>query len=246
MRRHGRWPLSLPAAHLFGCDDQGYSSLSFAGSPVVPDALECQVLPEGKAVTDPLHSFHFAAPSLLSAWTTFEYDHCSHCRGCEILDLQLAIPLPFLLRPPTSPPSSSRPPAHDPNRRPTPWLSASSRSRPSSSSSSSSSPSSLLPPSPRSARLVSLDKRQILPRKILPTLPVTQAPHSPNRVAFPSHHAARHTVNLAALSGCVLSFRELSRAPLELPPPPPPGSRARHAVLQPLQHGDRETLVQSL
>lgn len=208
------------------------------GAPSFLTFLNVRSSPEGKAVTDPLHSFHFAAPSPLSAWTTFEYDHCSHCRGCEILDLQLAIPLLFLLRPPTSPPSSSRPPAHDPNRRPTPWLSASSRSRPSSSS--------LLPPSPRSARLVSLDKRQILPRKILPTLPVTQAPHSPNRVAFPSHHAARHTINLAALSGCVLSFRELSRAPLELPPPPPPGSRARHAVLQPLQHGDRETLVQSL
>lgn len=105
---------------------------------------------------------------------------------------------------------------------------------------------SLLSPSPRSARLVSLDKRQILPRKIHPTLPVTHAPHSPNRVAFPSHHAARYTIKLPTLSGCVLPFRELSRAPLELPPPPPPGSRARHAVLQPLQHGDRETLVQSL
>lgn len=104
------------------------------GAPSFLTFLNVRSSPEGKAVTDPLHSFHFAAPSPLSALTTFEYDHCSHCRGCEILDLQLAIPLLFLLRPPTSPPSSSRPPAHDPNRRPTPWLSASSRSRPSSSS----------------------------------------------------------------------------------------------------------------
>ena len=43
----------------------------------------------------------------------------------------------------------------------------------------------------------------------------------------------------------MFSFRELFRARLKLPTPPP-GSRARYAVLQPLQHGDRETLLQSL
>lgn len=66
------------------------------GAPSFLTFLNVRSSPEGKAVTDPLHSFHFAAPSPLSAWTTFEYDHCSHCRGCEILDLQLAIPLLFL------------------------------------------------------------------------------------------------------------------------------------------------------
>lgn len=215
------------------------------GAPSFLTFLNVRSSPEGKAVTDPLHSFHFAAPLHCPPGVLDHvgYDHCSHCRGCEILDLQLAIPLLFLLRPPTSPPSSSHPPAHDPNPRPTPWLSASSPSRPSSSSSSSS-PSSLLLLG-RQDWCPSIPGRSYLEKYILhfPS-PTRRAPQiaSPS----PSHHAARHTIKLAALSGCILSFQELSRAPLELPSPPPPGSRARHAVLQPLQHGDRETLVQSL